>query len=57
MPYSARRESIQYKVDGTDKKCNGHRQDRSCAISNSVSKSNVLDHSAIGTPTRHPLEN
>ncbi|KAG8295606.1 hypothetical protein J6590_076424 [Homalodisca vitripennis] len=45
-------ELVQYKVDGTDEKCNGHRQDSNLRyLSNSDSKSNVLDHSAIGTPT------
>ncbi|KAG8321605.1 hypothetical protein J6590_043190 [Homalodisca vitripennis] len=44
-------ELIKYKVDGTDKKSKVHRRDSNLRfLSDSDSKSNVLDRSAIGTP-------
>ncbi|KAG8298541.1 hypothetical protein J6590_010540 [Homalodisca vitripennis] len=42
MPYSARGESIQYKADGPDKKVQVTDRIRTCATSNSDSKSNLL---------------
>ncbi|KAG8312477.1 hypothetical protein J6590_023085 [Homalodisca vitripennis] len=46
-PQGSREESIQHKIDGTDKNCNSHRHELNLRLIRP--NSNDLDHSAIGT--------